>query len=386
MLTVTSGNIIRRDGFGKLSRSVAVTAAFQIRRSFAPARSMASSMGVMVLDKKNSKGQRIKISALAASLAKGSSGSEGICGIFEADHGAAMIIGSIVKGKLARRLNEQQKSAANSICAAIKGQQQRRHYSAQRAAAAAVQRLVRRHLSRKQQQQHRCHVAWLERMCGCVETFLRACEEHDIEKLKALCTDNISMQVELPAVSFAASGVSAVANRVRQGNVSSVIKKPHVVREQYDAASDSGTATVAREVLVGKRYVPHLPPDHPASQPFPATPPDSTATCHPARYVVNEEYELSPGLKGGTRICRHRHVFVKGEEEAASGGGGDAAAAAGGGAAGGAEQGRSGRSSRLSNASLGEAARSPGSSSPRHPRASSRLFTLVRLRWTSLRR
>ena len=193
-----------------------------------------SASSVKVLDKKNSKGQRIKISALAASLAAGTRGSAGICGIFEADHGAAMIIGSIVKGRLARRLNEQQKSAASSICAAIKGQQQRRHYSEQKAAAAAVQRIIRGHQSRKQQQQHWSRIKWLERMCACVETFLQACEDHDIEGLRAVCTDGISMNVELPSISFAASGISAVANRVRQGNVSSIIKKTHVVHDSYE--------------------------------------------------------------------------------------------------------------------------------------------------------
>ena len=45
----------------------------------------------------------VKLSSLAYSLAAGAAGSNGPIGLFEADHGAASIIGAVVKSKFQRR-------------------------------------------------------------------------------------------------------------------------------------------------------------------------------------------------------------------------------------------------------------------------------------------
>ena len=241
----------------------------------------------------NAQGRRVTISALAASLASGARGSDGLAGIFVAEHNGAQIIAASFKGAMARKAQRRKQAASATISSRIRGRQARKEYQELRNAVMVVQRYAHGWLARAGTKRIVARKNWVARMVHMADAFIEACHDHDVERLKELCTDNVVVHVDLAGGlrSFHASGISAVANRVRQHNINAVISPPYMQHEEhYDYASNLGACVVAREVLVG-------------------------------REPVHEEFEVKPTALGVEKIIRHLHAFTSAERDLAAEGG-----------------------------------------------------------------
>ena len=166
----------------------------------------------------NAQGRRVTISALAASLASGARGSDGLAGIFVAEHNGAQIIAASFKGAMARKAQRRKQAASATISSRIRGRQARKEYQELRNAVMVVQRYAHGWLARAGTKRIVARKNWVARMVHMADAFIEACHDHDVERLKELCTDNVVVHVDLAGGlrSFHASGISAVANRVRQ--------------------------------------------------------------------------------------------------------------------------------------------------------------------------
>lgn len=232
----------------------------------------------------NAQGRRVTISTLAASLVDSARGSNGLCGIFVAEAKGAEIIAASFRGAIARKSQKQKQAASATISARIRGRMQRREYTRLRYAALVVQRYAHGWLSRVGTRRLLARRNWSARMCALVTAFIEACLEHDVDSLKELCSDSIVFHVELAGGirSYTSSGISAVANRVRQHNITAVTKPPYVQHVgKYEYEYDRGACTIVRQVMVG-------------------------------REIVREEYDVSV-VAGATeeKVIRHLHAFER---------------------------------------------------------------------------
>lgn len=203
----------------------------------------------------DAKGRRVKISALAHSLAAASRGAQGPIGLFEADNNASSIIGAQVRSQFERRRLKHVRAASIIIATRIRAYPERKRYLAQRASALLVQRFFRKRMLpqlRKQRTEERDgRHASLMRV---LTTFAAAVESHDLDAIRACVDDErLSLQLILPGTNLSVSGLTAVVNRLRQLKLDK--PSPFAILAEGGvlgrAALDAPTATAVRTGLLG---------------------------------------------------------------------------------------------------------------------------------------
>ena len=154
-------------------------------------------------NKKDQKGRRIRIGALAFSLAAGRNGTDGPIGLFQAEHGASVIIGAAAKGRQARHEMQKQHQVVTMIAAKLRCLLGRRLFARQRWAARRVQTAYRCNLKPRLK---RGKDEWRKAVLEAARAFTTAVDGHDLNTMKSLCHEDISLHVELPTYSFDEQG------------------------------------------------------------------------------------------------------------------------------------------------------------------------------------
>ena len=154
-------------------------------------------------NKKDAKGRRIRIGALAFSLAAGRNGTDGPIGLFQAEHGASVIIGAAAKGRQARHEMQKQHQVVTMIAAKLRCLLGRRLFARQRWAARWVQTAYRCNLKPRLK---RGKDEWRKAVLEAARAFTTAVDGHDLNTMKSLCHEDISLHVELPTYSFDEQG------------------------------------------------------------------------------------------------------------------------------------------------------------------------------------
>ena len=154
-------------------------------------------------NKKDQKGRRIRIGALAFSLAAGRNGTDGPIGLFQAEHGASVIIGAAAKGRQARHEMQKQHQVVTMIAAKLRCLLGRRLFARQRWAARWVQTAYRCNLKPRLK---RGKDEWRKAVLEAARAFTTAVDAHDLNTMKSLCHEDISLHVELPTYSFDEQG------------------------------------------------------------------------------------------------------------------------------------------------------------------------------------
>ena len=154
-------------------------------------------------NKKDQKGRRIRIGALAFSLAAGRNGTDGPIGLFQAEHGASVIIGAAAKGRQARHEMQKQHQVVTMIAARLRCLLGRRLFARQRWAARWVQTAYRCNLKPRLK---RGKDEWRKAVLEAARAFTTAVDAHDLNTMKSLCHEDISLHLELPTYSFDEQG------------------------------------------------------------------------------------------------------------------------------------------------------------------------------------
>ena len=146
----------------------------------------------------DAKGRRVKISAVAHSLAAASRGAQGPIGLFEADNNASMIIGANVRSVFQRKRHQEWKRASIVLATRIRTYPARKHFLELRRSVVFVQRYYRKNMlpririKRLAERENRRAV-----ILTAVEAFATAVDSHDLVAIKSMCTDDLSLVVNL---------------------------------------------------------------------------------------------------------------------------------------------------------------------------------------------